>query len=100
MNIDDFPKPYIPEKLPLTEIRSTIIQDQEFLAHIIKAGRKLSEYIEDIRKSINTDVKVNYGAKDYYPHQPMHLVADLKELTDDTGWKPASTFMSGIAKLL
>ena len=63
-------------------------------------GRKLSEYIEDIRKSINTDVKVNYGAKDYYPHQPMHLVADLKELTTDTGWKPACTFLSGIAKLL
>ena len=59
-------------------------------------GRKLSEYIEDIRGIINPKVEVIYGAKDYYPHQPMHLVADLKELTDDTGWKPAYLFESGV----
>ena len=63
-------------------------------------GRKLSEYIEDIRKSINTDVKVEYGAKDYYPHQPMHLVADLKELTADTGWKPKTFFVDGIKQII
>ena len=63
-------------------------------------GRKLSEYIEDIRKSINPDVKVEYGAKDYYPHQPMHLVADLTELAIDTGWEPAYSFSEGINHLL
>lgn len=59
-------------------------------------GRKLSEYIEDIRRIINPEVEVKYGAKDYYPHQPMHLVADLKELTADTGWKPAFSFDKGL----
>ena len=59
-------------------------------------GRKLSEYIEDIRRNINHKVEVKYGAKDYYPHQPMHLVADLKELTADTGWKPSYSFDKGI----
>ena len=59
-------------------------------------GRKLSEYIEDIRRIINPEVEVKYGAKDYYPHQPMHLVADLKELTADTGWKPAYSFDKGL----
>lgn len=59
MNIDDFPKPYIPEKLPLTEIRSTIIQDQEFLAHIIKAGRKLSEFIGYLQNLPNPEILIS-----------------------------------------
>ncbi len=62
-------------------------------------GRKLSEYIEDIRKSTNPNVEVKYGIKDYFPHQPMHLVADLKELTADTGWEPSYTFMTGLKAL-
>lgn len=60
-------------------------------------GRKLSEYIEDIRCVINPDVEVLYGVRDYYPHQPMHLVADISELTQDTGWYPNYSFISGIA---
>lgn len=63
-------------------------------------GRKLSEYIEDIRRNINHKVEVKYGAKDYYPHQPMHLVADLKELTTDTGWKPNTSFVDGIKQII
>ena len=59
-------------------------------------GRKLFEYIEDIRKSISIEVEIKYGAKDYYLHQPMHLVADLKELTADTGWKPSYSFDKGL----
>ena len=63
-------------------------------------GRKLSEYIEDIRRIINPKVEVKYGAKDYYPHQPMHLVADLKELTADTGWNPSWIFGEEIRMLI
>lgn len=59
-------------------------------------GRKLSEYIEDIRKTINPSIELNYGAKEYYPHQPMHLVADLSELFDDTEWKPVYPFEAGL----
>lgn len=59
-------------------------------------GRKLSEYIEDIRKIINPSVEVRYGIKAYYPHQPMHLVADISELTKDTGWRPKTPFEEGI----
>lgn len=59
-------------------------------------GRMLFEYIEDIRRGINPIAEVKYGAKDYYPHQPMHLVADLKELTADTGWKPSYSFDKGL----
>lgn len=63
-------------------------------------GRKLSEYIEDIRRVINPDVEVQYGARDYYPHQPMHLVADICELTQDAEWKPKYLFESGLKALI
>jgi len=55
-------------------------------------GRKLSGYIEDIRHIINPAIEVKYGARAYYPHQPMHLVAEISELTADTGWSPKSVF--------
>lgn len=63
-------------------------------------GRKLSEYVEDIRNMINPAIEIKYGAKDYYPHQPMHLVADISELTIDTGWNPKVNFKNGINFLL
>ena len=55
-------------------------------------GRKLSEYIEEIRNVINPAVGLGFGKKDYYPHQPMYLVADVSELEKDTGWKPEISF--------
>lgn len=63
-------------------------------------GRKLSEYIEDIRKIINPNVEIKYGAKEYYPHQPMHLVADIGELMIETGWHPHFSFIDGIKQLV
>ena len=63
-------------------------------------GRKLFEYIEDIRKVVNPAVEVNYGIKDYYPHQPMYLVADIEDLEKDLGWKPSQKFCEGIKALV
>lgn len=63
-------------------------------------GKKLSEYIEDIRCVINPDVEVKYGAREYYPHQPMHLVADLKELKSETEWNPRFFFVDGLKQIL
>ena len=62
-------------------------------------GRKLSEYIEDIRQMINSSIEIKFGVKDYYPHQPMHLVADISELTIDTGWTPKVDFHKSIKSL-
>lgn len=61
-------------------------------------GRRLSEYVEDIKDIINPQVEVQFGAKEYYPHQPMHLVADIRELTKDTRWVPKVCFIEGIKK--
>ena len=63
-------------------------------------GRKLSEYVNDIREVINPNVEVQFGAKEYYPHQPMHLVADISELIRDTGWKPSLMFKEGIVNIV
>lgn len=63
-------------------------------------GRKLSEYIEDMRNIINPSISVKFGAKEYYPHQPMHLVADINDLSEDTGWKPSFSFTNGINQIL
>jgi len=61
-------------------------------------GRRLSEFIEEIRCVINPSVPVKYGAKDYYPHQPMFLVADIGDLIADTGWTPKYSFIEGIVE--
>ena len=63
-------------------------------------GRKLSEYIEEIRNIINPSVDIQFGVKGYYPHQPMHLVADISDLIDDIGWKSKFLFAEGINKIL
>lgn len=59
-------------------------------------GRKLSEYLEEIRSVINPSVQLSFGKKEYYPHQPMYLVADMREFEKDTGWKAEIEFEKGI----
>lgn len=63
-------------------------------------GRILSEYIEDLRQLINPTIKVKFGAKDYYSHQPMYLVAGISELTKDTDWIPQYSFIDGVKKII
>lgn len=60
-------------------------------------GRKLSEYVEDIRDAFAPDAKINFGAKEYYPHQPMYLVADISELEADTGFRVKYSFDEGVS---
>jgi len=63
-------------------------------------GKKLSEYIEAIRDIIAPGAALHFGKKEYYPHQPMYLCADISELTGDTGWKPEISFENGIKKII
>jgi nucleoside-diphosphate-sugar epimerase len=62
--------------------------------------RRLSEYLESLRDIVNPFGILQFGKKEYYPHQPMFLCADISELTADTGWKPEITFEEGIKKIL
>jgi nucleoside-diphosphate-sugar epimerase len=63
-------------------------------------GRKLRDYVEEIYRQTNANCGLQFGEKPYYPHQPMHLVADIFELTKDTGWTPEISFEEGIRRLL
>ncbi|SFI52399.1 Nucleoside-diphosphate-sugar epimerase [Treponema bryantii] len=63
------------------------------------SGRILKEYINDIKEALKSDIPVSFGAKEYYPHQPMYLVADTQELENDTKWKPLIAFQDGIKTL-
>ena len=61
-------------------------------------GKRLSEYLESIRDIIAPGIELQFGKKEYYPHQPMFLCADISELTNDTGWKPEIAFEEGIKR--
>lgn len=61
-------------------------------------GRPLREYVELLRDIVAPGACIRFGAKPYYPHQPMLLTADIRELTGDTGFVPAISFAEGIQK--
>jgi nucleoside-diphosphate-sugar epimerase len=62
--------------------------------------RKLSEYLESLRDIINPHGVLLFGAKHYYPYQPMYLCADISDITTDTGWEPEVSFEEGIRRLI
>jgi UDP-glucose 4-epimerase len=63
-------------------------------------ARRLSEYLESLRNVVNPTGVLQFGKKEYYPHQPMYLCADISELTDDTGWKPEVSFEDGVKRII
>jgi nucleoside-diphosphate-sugar epimerase len=63
-------------------------------------SRKLSEYLEALKDNVEPEGVLQFGKKEYYPHQPMYLCADISELTADTGWKPEISFEEGIRMLI
>ena len=70
--------------------------------YVIGSGqpRRLSEYICDIQMIVNPEVEIDFGAIEYFPHQPMYLVADISRLSEDTGWKPMVSFGEGIQEII
>ena len=45
-------------------------------------AKPLKEYLEDIKKKYNSNIKINYGARPYNDNQVMYLVADMSYLKD------------------
>lgn len=62
--------------------------------------RLLKDYVNDVAAAAEYNGKICFGKKEYYPHQPMYLSADISELSEDTGFYPRNTFMQGIKKTL
>ena len=63
-------------------------------------GRPLSDYVKTLRDCVAPDARVAFGARPYYPHQPMYLAADISTLTADTGFSPRVSFAEGIRRIL
>lgn len=63
-------------------------------------GRPLSDYVCELRDTAAPAASLSFGQKAYYPHQPMYLVADIAELTADTGFVPRVSFAEGVARIL
>ncbi len=62
--------------------------------------KTLKEYVITVRDIVNKNCEIRFGEKDYYPHQPMFLVADVLDLINDTGWQPKYSFREGISQLI
>lgn len=63
-------------------------------------GRPLVEYIEEIRKSVDQQGKVDLGAIPYGEKQVMFLQADISLLQDEIEFEPIYTFQDGITETI
>lgn len=70
--------------------------------YVIGSGktRKLMDYISVMDQKASPSVHPVLGAVPYADKQVMHLCADISELTEDTGFKPAVDFEEGIEKTI
>jgi UDP-glucose 4-epimerase len=59
-------------------------------------ARLLKDYITVIRDNIDKSLPLGLGQVEYGPNQVMYLCADIKNLTEDTGFYPSVDFESGI----
>lgn len=63
-------------------------------------GRQLSDYVKEIIEIVNPSYKPEIGKYPYSSTRPMKLVADISQLTHDTGWKPQVNFAEGIQSIM
>lgn len=79
-------------------IYSVGLKGKDGKTYVMGSGnwRRLKDYVITLADIVNPDVPVQFGVKEYYPHQPMMLCADISELTEDTGYVPIYTFEEGI----
>lgn len=58
----------------------------------------LKDYVLSVRDVINPGIEIVFGGREYYPHQPMYLCADISDLKNDTGFIPKYSFKVGIKR--
>lgn len=63
-------------------------------------GKPLKEYICQMRDLINPKLSIGFGDVSYQENQVMYLVADISELTKDTGYSSNISFEEGIKKTI
>lgn len=60
----------------------------------------LKDYVLFIRDAINPDLEIVFGGREYYPHQPMYLCADISDLKNDTEFISRYSFKEGIERTI
>ncbi len=63
-------------------------------------GRPLRSYILAMRDIVSPGLPVRFGEIPYGPSGPLSICADIQSLSQDTGWRPKTSFEDGIRKLL
>ena len=63
-------------------------------------GKPLREYIKIMCDLLGEDWTKSVGKIPYAYNQVMYLMADISELTRDTGWKPQISFEDGIKEVI
>ncbi len=61
-------------------------------------SRSLKDYVCMVRDAVDPKLPLDFGVKEYYPHQAMMLCADITDLEIDTGFYPRYSFEDGIAR--
>lgn len=61
-------------------------------------GRTLRDYILEMRDIISPGLALKFGEIPYGPDGPLGICADIKSLSQDTGWNPETSFADGIRK--
>lgn len=64
------------------------------------SARPLKEYIIAMRDQIAPGAELGFGDMPYGERQVMYLCADIRELTEDTGFAPRVAFAEGIAETI
>ncbi len=62
--------------------------------------KKLYEYINIIKKCINSKIQLNFGAIPYSNNQVMNLNVDISKFISETGYVPETRFEEGILKTI
>ena len=63
-------------------------------------AKPLAEYVKVLRDEINPELELGFGQMPYAEKQVMYLCADIKELSEDTGFAPRYSFEDGIKETI
>lgn len=82
-------------------VLSLCVSDCQDGAYNVASGdcRPLSLYIEEMKKVLNSNSELRYGAVPNTKAGPISICPSIKKITDATGWKPTVSFSEGVKQV-
>lgn len=62
--------------------------------------RILKEYVEEMRRILNSNSRLRYGAIPYPPNGMVSISPSVEKIKSETGWQPKVTFREGILRMI